>query len=427
MKTGNRYHVLLLIALSLLLPATAVAANFQLTSDTLLRGFERDIPGKDDVRVVPAYEYLQFDVGDLPAKGLSFHLYGWGRADLGDGDFFKDDTAGELLYGYLQYTRPYSNLDFKAGRFYVFEGVANESVDGARLSGDLGRYLTASVYGGFPVSLDSEDGRSGDRIWGGRIAHHLGARYEIGASYKRLENDDELVEGRLGGDLSLFLPAGIGLFGFSSYNLDNGGFAEHAYELRFGLAGIQLRPHFQYFQYEDFFSTEANSANPFRFLAGTGETLTVYGADAVWSATESWQLGFKVKSYDYDVLDDSSQFYSGLVNWYGENLTSAGAEIGYMDGDADQTRYLLTRAFVYLDGVIALVPGGFVTGDLVFVSYEDDIDISGEDASLFISLGAGHRFFDDALEVKVSGDYSSDPFFDDDLRGLLLARFTIDR
>ncbi len=224
---------------------------------------------------------------------------GWGRADAGDGDFFADDTAGEILYGYLQYRHPGSNAALRLGRQYVFEGVADESVDGLRISSDLTPYFAFSAYGGYPAALDSTQGRSGDSIYGGRLSHHLKSLYDIGLSYKSLDNDSELAEERLGIDFYLGLPGGVNFNGFSVRNLDTEGWAEHSYELRFALAEILFRPFYQQFQYEDYFNTGAKSANPFRFLAGTGEELTVFGAEGTWSATEQWDLGLKVKSYDY--------------------------------------------------------------------------------------------------------------------------------
>jgi hypothetical protein len=54
---------------------------------------------------------------------------------------------------------------------------------------------------------------------------------------------------------------------------------------------------------------------------------------------------------------------------------------------------------------------------VVYVGY--DQDINNEDMAFFASLGAGKRFLEDALLVKLSGDWGTNPYFDDDLRGLL--------
>lgn len=409
-----------------LLPAPGVsAADLLFSSETLVRVFERDTAEKEDALVVPAYEYLRLDAGALREKGLSFHLYGWGRADFGEGDFFEDDTAGELLYGYLQYAHPDTGLDLKLGRLYVFEGVADESVDGLRLQTDLTRFFTLSGYGGQPVGLDSTDGRSGDSILGGRLSHHLGAVYDVGVSFKQIDNDNDQQERKLGVDLSLALPFGAGLYGFSARNLETDEWGEHSYELRLRVAELELRPSYQKFRYEDFFRVGAKAASPFGFLRDTGETLEVVGGDAAWLLSPSWELGGKARYYDYDKRGDASDFHALLAIWHGQGLTSAGGELGYMQGDAAENDYLLARAYFYCDQLGRLLPKGFVTGDVVYVDY--DQAIFGESDALFLSLGAGRSFLDDSLELKLSGDYSVDPFFDEDLRGMLVARYLIDR
>lgn len=425
-KQRYLYSLLFLSFAYVLFPgANARASEVQIASDTLVRVFERDTSKENDVLVVPVYEYLRLDAGALSTKGLSFHLYGWGRADLGDGDFFKDDTAGELLYGYLEYAHAQSNLNLRLGRQYVFEGVANEAVDGLRISSDLGPYFTVSAYGGYPAALDSTEGRSGDSIWGGRLAHRYNSLYQLGVSYKRVDNDSDKQEERVGGDLSLFLPFGASLYGISSYNLESEGWAEHSWELRFNVAALQFKPFYQKFRYEDFFGSGVKAKNPFIFLRDTDETLEVLGGDVVWPATARWELGARFKYYDYDKRGDSSDFASLLATWHGQQLTSVGGEVGMMQGDAAENDYLLARAYFYYDQLSHILPKGFVTGDVVYVDYDEPI--FGEDTAWFVSLGAGHRFLEDRLELKISGDYSSDPFFDEDVRGMLVASYNYGR
>jgi hypothetical protein len=70
------------------------------------------------------------------------------------------------------------------------------------------------------------------------------------------------------------------------------------------------------------------------------------------------------------------------------------------------------------------LPLAFISGDLLYAAY--DQPIYGQDNSFFASLGAGQRFLDDRLELKLSGDYSSDPYFDSDLRTMLVANYRFD-
>ena len=427
MKAGikGRTLVVSILMVFLLWPGLAQGADFHLDSGTLFRFFQRDLPGGSSSTVAPAYEYLQLDLGNAEKKGLSFHLYTWGRADLADSGYYTDSTSGELLYGYLQYKGQSNNLDLRLGRQYVFAGVADQSIDGLRISGDVSPFFTVSAYGGLPVAFDTTRGRSGDSTFGARVANHYGSLYTLGVSYKNVHNDGDLAEEKLGIDLSLALPAGVSLYGVSTYNLDTGGWAEHSYEVRFHIRDIQLRPFFQRYRYADYFlKGTATTPDPFRFLAGTGEILTIYGSDATWRS-DPWEAGLKFKYYDYDLRRDASQYYGGRLVWHGENLTSVGGEVGYMNGETDPTRFLLARGYVYWDKVPPFLLVDFVSGDVMYVDYREKINNRGY--SFFASLGAGKKFLAKALEIKLSGDYSRDPYFDNDLRGMLVARYVFDR
>jgi len=423
MRTVTCYHGLLygLIVIMGLLPADSLGAETRIQSDTIFRVFQRDTAMDKDATVLPVYEYLQIDTGELEDYGLSFHLYGWGRADLADSEYYEDQTDGDLLYGYLDYRGEGNQYGIRFGRQYVFEGVANEAVDGMRLSGNLGDYFFLSIYGGQPVGLSSEQGRSGDSIIGGRLAHRYRSSYEIGVSYKASENYGETAEEMLGVDLALSLPSDLSLSGYSSYNQESADWAEHSWELRVPVGHFVLKPYYQHFSYEDYFATGANAVNPFRGLAQSEEGLTAYGLDALWQYDQNWTFGGKVKQHDYDQLD-SAQTYSVLAAWQGEELNQYGAEIGgTASGDTAGNDYTLVRLYGYSKAMAGRFGIDYLSADLVLVNYDEEI--YGEDSSLFASFGGGKRFMGDALTVKLSGDYSQDPYFDDDLRGTLTVSY----
>lgn len=427
MRNDKRYGVSLLILMLLfgLLPSYALSAEISIKSDTIFRLFERDTSSKDDATVLPGYEYLQVDAGQLEDYGVSFHLYGWGRSDFANNDYYENQTAGELLYGYMEYRQEANSFNAKLGRFQTFAGVANDAVDGLYLSGDLGEYFDISLYGGQPGALDSEQGRSGDSIFGGRLAHHLGTDYEVGVSYKSIDNDHDTAEEMLGVDVSLFLPANLSLYGFSSYNNETDNWAEHSYELRIPVGSVLFKPYYQHFNYEGYFDTGANAVNPFRWLSQTGEKLTAYGIDTLWQINDSWTLGGKAKFFNYDELDNA-ETYSLLATWQGEGLTQYGGEIGHTSAnDTADNDYTLVRLYGYCDAMADQFWLDFVSADAMMTFY--DQDIYNEDSSLFLSLGTGKRFLDDALSVTLSGDYSQDPYFDDDLRGMLTMSYAYDK
>jgi len=251
------------------------------------------------------------------------------------------------------------------------------------------------------------------------------AGYVLGLSYKNIDNDNDTAEEMLGVDLSAALPANLTLYGYSNYNQQTDDWAEHSWELRIPIERLLLKPFFQHFSYEDYFGTGANAVNPFRGLAALDEELTAYGMDALWRLDEAWTVGGKVKFLDYDIRD-KAQTYSVLAIWHGQESTEIGGELGRTASDnVAGNEYTLARVYAYLDTAARPFGLDFVSGDALLTLYDEDI--YGEDTSLFLSLGTGKRFLDDSLSVKVSGDYSQDPYFDDDLRGILTVSYVYDQ
>jgi hypothetical protein len=409
----------------LCLPLSVSATELFFQSDTLFHFFQRDTNTEVDASVAPIYQYLQFDIGNPNVPGLAFHLNAWGRWDIADNGYYSDPTDGELLYSYLEYRGKQAQFNTRVGRQHVFEGVTNDAVDGLRLSSDLGRYFSGSVYAGQPVALDDDQGRSGDIIYGGRLAHHLPSLYDLGISYKMIRNNSNDVEEMTGIDLSAYLPYGINLLGNSAYNFATNDWAEHSYDLDFSIGPVLLRPYYQKFKYEDYFGTSAKLVNPFSFLADTGEELQVEGTDLTLHAGKSMTFTVKAKNYNYKVLDDTSQFAAVQATWAGKDRTQIGGEFGCMNGNAAQNEYYLVRLYSYWDQMPENLPLSFISSDLIYVGY--DKEIYGEDRSLFISLGIGRKFLQEALEVKLSGDFSQDPYFNESLRGMLTASYWFDK
>jgi hypothetical protein len=75
--------ILLLLSGCFLLYSVPVLSqsSFDFRSETIFSIFERDTEKQSDSLVMPIYEYLQFDFGNLEGDGLSFHFNGWGRID----------------------------------------------------------------------------------------------------------------------------------------------------------------------------------------------------------------------------------------------------------------------------------------------------------------------------------------------------------
>lgn len=402
------------------LPSQSANASAEFQSSTIFRLFQRDnLTGKSE-SVAPVYEYLQADIGNGNPKGLSLHLYGWGRTDLAGSDFYEDQSDAELLYGYLEYAHPASNLNLRLGRQQIVAGIANDSIDGLSLFSDLGEHFSLSAYGGLPVAFSTIQNRSGDHIYGGRLSHHLRSLYNIGLSYQKIVNDSDRQDQQLGIDSSFGLPANITLSGRSSYNLESNGWGEHSYEILAPVADFSLRPFFEKYDYRDYFAAGNLTPNPFGILTQSREGVTSYGTDILWHKLSHWDVGAKVKRFTYQVDDNNAAYYAGILTWHGAELTQIGGELGKMQGDTAKTTYTLSRCFFYWDQ-----PGGrkasFISGDLLYALYDEAI--YGEKNSLFASLGVGQRFLKDRLELKLSGDYNSGPDFNSDLRGTLVMNY----
>lgn len=419
LQLGRIAYVLFSVGLILSTSSVAPASEFHVVSDTIFRTFERDAGNGKILKAFPAYEYLQLDYGSLKDPGLSLHAYGWERVNLRD-NYNKDDSEGELLYAYLQYVPPSRNYQVRAGRQYIFEGVARDSVDGIYGKAFLLPSVNVAAYAGLPSALESTDGLRGDLIYGGKITHSRPDLYDVGISYKFIANSDSRDEETVGTDLSLLFPYNVSLLGHSAYNLVNNGWGEHSYELRLPRGQFEVRPFFQHFRYDDYFNNRSNSANPFRFLQGTGNAMTVVGTEAYYYPAENWEFALRIKNYDYDKRFGTSQFYTLLTIWKWQILSEIGAEFGRMQGHESENKYFLTRGYVFWN-----LAKGFVTGDLMYVNYDEAI--YKKNGALFASIGAGSKFFNDSLSVKLSFDYSNDAYFDEDFRTMLNISYLLDK
>ncbi len=405
-------------------PPPASGQEFTIQSDTLIRHFERSTArdGTDmggDKIVFPVYEYLRLDYYNDPSRKISFHAYGWGRGDLPDSDYYADATEAELIYGYLEYKPTFQNATLRLGRQPIYTGVATDYIDGLRFASNLGPLFSVSLHGGQPVGYADTSGRSGDLSFGGRVGHHRGSQYEVGLSYQLTRDDSVTVEEFLAADLNLALPADMTFDAYTSINLDTNGLGEQNYALHIKLLETDLKAFFEVFSYEDYFSAASAAPNPFRSFALTAnpETLTRYGINAVRPISSSWEVGAKLNSYNYDVKTGTALYAAGLLTWRGESLQQIGAELGYLDAGVIDNDQWLIRLFAYWDQLPANAVLNFISGDIVYSTYKQGF--FGEDSSFFTSFGGGKQFLDKRLDLKLSADYSSDPYFDSDLRGML--------
>lgn len=420
----GRLHILgiLVAGLCLWVPEVSPAAELYAISETIFRGFDRQVQDgttRNKLNAAPVYEYFQFDYGNLKTPGLSLHVNGWGRLNLDD-NFDSNNTAGELSHAYLQYVSPHRDFQVRAGRQYIFEGIARDNIDGVYAKTDMVRTLVLSAYAGAPVAQAPANGRKNDFIMGGKVSHSRPGLYDLGFSYRYLSDNGHRDEEALGTDLSLEIPGNIYLVGHSAYNLVTSGWKEHFYELRLPLWQFSVRPFIQQFNYADYFSNRNNSTNLFRFLQGSDNSLTISGAEAFWNPTEHTEYALRFKNVDYDKRFSSSQMYTLLAVWKWKVLSEVGAEFGRMQGNSLENNYYLGRGYFYWN----LSPC-FATAEVMYVNY--DKEIYNKNNSLFTSFGGGTKFFNDALSIKLSFDYGYDPYFNEDYRCMLKLSYALDK
>lgn len=413
-KIAAQIFLIPILLLTLSFSISAEEPEFHFESETILSAFEWETDKGSSQQALPVYEYMQIDYGHLETKGLSLHLHGWLRADAGDGGYYDEDTDGELLYGYVEYMPPSNGFNLKIGRQHLFSGVVNESIDGIGILGALNPRMTVELFGGVPVALKEENGRSGDSLLGGRAALFAGRFSEVGLSYKRTTDDGETIENTAGLDTSFGITTRLTLQGLSSWNIETKQWREHTYEATIALESLLLKPVYQTYRFEDYFTEEKTDLQPFRYLQETEEKLVIIGTDVIWQRNPGFDAGIRLKQYDYDQHNETSRYMAIILNFYADNTTRYGLEGGIMDGDSSESRYRLGRGYLLWNGPFGSDENWFMSSDVLFVQYNEDI--YGKDHSWFVSLGLGKQILEDALRLSVSGDYSSDPYFDDDAR-----------
>jgi hypothetical protein len=394
-------------------PKPLLPGTFNVSSQTTFRAFERDTSEGEDTLVLPLYEYMQMDYADAEQGGLSVHAYGWVRPDLADSAYFEETSDGELLYGYLEFSKPYSDLQLALGRKQIFAGVTNATVDGLQFAAGLGGVLTATAFGGVTAASDEA---SADTTYGGRVALHPKPAYELALSYQNTELPSD-PDQRAGVDLAVNWSDWLTLQGLSSFNLSSTDWREHNYSVALRYQGITLEPVYQYFSYQDYFGDSTEQGSLFHFLQNSEEQVTIVGADLQYQGALALRLTGRYQQYSYTIRQEAAAYYAVLFDVDLPGGSQLGGEAGRMDGETDDNIYTLYRAYFYWLDPFKLWRSAFISGDALFQEY--DAPVFGRDNATNYSLSGGIRFFHDALEVKLTGAYSQDPYFDENLEGIL--------
>ena len=415
--------VCLITTLSLLLPLAipSVAAATSLTGNSNTYILSRE--DANDTNLLPFYEYLDFAVHDLGSESLSAHFGGWLGFDMVNHSSFVngEKTGKDLQYGYLSFSAKENNAVVNLGRVMVFEGVANERVDGLYARTDIKGGFGISAFGGIPVETGGGDTPGNNTIYGARVSHQYQGLYSIGLSFLKEDKNSNTFRKEEGIDLWLKPMNKVELMGRSSYNAETKGWMENAYYLILGpFASFRFNTEFSTINYEDYFA--GTTSNVFKFQP-TGpidpkEKVKILGEEAFWSINNNWAASADYKNYDYTIAGSAS-YYGAKLTYNKPKEYSAGAAIHRMDGDVDRLKYDEYRVYASMRMMEKLD----VTVDLFDVKYKQAIN--GVTNAYSAALAAGYELME-KLKVGVDVEYSKNPDFNKDVRLLAKLNYGFD-
>ena len=349
-------------------------------------------------RYGPLYERVDLQLQDKSSK-WSFRSSGLLRYDLRTTINGKREMD-ELTYAFVTYT-PFSDSGpvFKIGRYYVFDGVAADQIDGIHSSWEVTPSTGFSIFGGRPVETEF-DGKRGDSVYGGRVFQRIGNKAEMGGSFLKEDNDDGRYREELGFDLWLLPVKGLELQGHSFWNNITKGWMEHSYTLRVPLQKVVIAGLFGQSNYHNAFSARTLSAFSPELL-GQDEGLTKIGAAVEFPVVKNVSATINYTGYGYRKAGDAR--YYGVAVKADLKRISAGISLHRMAGDAERLRYVEYRAYVK-QGYRRMT---FVL-DAIGLHY--DLPISGLTNAYSVSAAATYKI-NNSFSAGADIGYSKNPDF----------------
>lgn len=402
--------------LILLLSASSGAWALDVTGQS--RTYMQSRQTVDSTKVLPLFEYLDFEAGSSGGKNVTFYFGGWYRYDLQNESFGGTKQSGDLQYAYLSYRGEKSNAFLNLGRVVVNQGVASEQLDGASVGTDLKLGFNIAAFGGIPVET-ALDTRSGDSIYGGRLSQGRDGLYRIGVSYLLEKNDSKDFRKEEGVDLWFRPFDKVELLGSTLYNALNSACAQRAAYLTLGpFKNLTLRTLYMHISYKDYFTS--TTMNAFQLTPGglvdPEEKLTTVGEEAALSFGKT-DVSVDYKKYDYK-LAGAANYYGGKVAFKGAQNNGTGLAYHRMDGETKDLRYSEYRLYTY--GKVRKID---VTADALVVNY--DTEINGIKNAYSVSLAGGYALTPKTM-VGADVEYAKNPYYDKDVRGFLKLVYNFD-
>ena len=245
----------------------------------------------------------------------------------------------------------------------------------------------------------------------------LDPHHKLGRLYQKTDADDKAAEDQAGADLVLNVGSWLTLSGLSSHHRDSEDWREHRYNAQLTIHHLVIEPSFEYFAYKDYFSKGSERNSIFHFLRDSEEILAISGTDVIWQGLGPVEVGVRGRQYDYDIRNERATYMAGLLTVNTTRGNQIGVEVGRMEGETSTNIYNLYRGFFYWQKPFRMESRGFISGDALYIAYE--APVYGEDKSIQYTLSAGRQFFNNKMETKLSGIFSQDPYFKNDIGGVM--------
>jgi len=400
-------------------PALAETTVFG-QSDTIFR-MGQSLDKKD---LYPVYEYLRLSAvsSEKDGSATSLHIGGWARGDLGDKSARDRDTDADLQYGFISFQGAKNNFLFNAGRQFVVEGVGVQRLDGLYTRNDFAAGFGAAAYVGSPVVTEPNEPnlKADDFIFGGRVTHSINKYYTVGLSALRsFDEDGGVYREEEGLDVWVHPLKQLDITGRSAYNSATNGWMEHAYAVSLiPLDSLRIGADYSYISYQDYFYRVTTSA--LSYLVGNidrRENVKTFGGNVDYSPIKNLTLGADFKNYNYDIAKNAN-YFGGKATYSLPDSFAAGFSVHRMDGNTDKLNFYEYR--VYASKKISNLN---LTLDFIDLNY--DSRINGEKNAYTVAGAASYKF-NEKLKIRADVDYSKNPDFENEVKGLLKLTYAFD-
>lgn len=416
--------------------ATTATADTTIESTTMFRFFQDSRYGYPEKNYAPATQFLNISADKLADGNLSLHMGGWGRIDLADKSFSKDQADGSLTYGYLQYRFTQANAQVRAGRLFVNEGIINEQLDGASARTDLPLGFGLSLFGGATVhntdlAHEKTDGK-GNAVYGGRFNYRYSNKLELGVSgvyetsaptLTSIGNRTLAASGKfgsrrlIGGDIWLSPISMVELMGHTSYNTETETVAEHSYQLNVKpIKDLVLTGEFSEYRDRSYFLSSVMFS---RMYSGLNDRSRIMGAMAFYSLSSQLDLSADYRHYTREI-GSADRMGGDLRYRFSDNTIRTGAAYHYLSAGSGfaiiptsnaSASFHELRAYIMRDSKKYIASADAI-------AYIYDKKISGKQSAWETMASVGYKF---TPSLTLSGDlsYGQSPEYNDDLKGLL--------